>query len=461
MSKSGTRAPGIELPIALDRGRGSIRRQLEDALRAAIRDGTLSGGTALPSSRVLAGDLSVSRRLVVETYAQLTAEGYLVTAPRARTCVSELAAAPAATAPRATANAPLYDLRPGTPDLGGFPRGAWRRAHAAILRDAPDDVLRYPDPRGAPELRAAVAEYLRRVRAVVCDGDRVVICSGVREAISILAGVLADAIGVEDPGPHERGEILTAAGSRPHALPVDGRGLCTDGLVDASLAAVLVTPAHQFPTGVALAAERRGELTAWASHGRLVIEDDYDAEFRYDRTPLSALQGLAPEHVAYVGSVSKTLSPALRLGWLVLPAWLVEPCVEAKRLRDGGTPTLPQLALGHLISSGEYDRHLRRARRRYRARRDALLRAIRRHLPAAQVTGMSAGLHVLVTLPSDVDMRALDDGAGRRRLTIASVGQFRLAPRTDDRALVIGYATLSDADHAMRLLAEAVADATG
>jgi GntR family transcriptional regulator/MocR family aminotransferase len=461
----GTRAVEIELPIVLDRVRGGLRRQLEEALRTAIRNGSLRAGTTLPSTRTLAGDLGVSRRLVVDSYAQLAAEGYLAPAPRSGTRVSELATAVAQAAPTPTADTPKYDLRPGTPDLAGFPRTAWRRATASVLRRAPDDALRYPDPRGHPELRRAVAEYVRRVRGVACDDGRVVICSGVREALSLLADVLADrrgTIGVEDPGLHEGGEIITAAGAGVCAVPVDGDGLCTDRLLAADPDAVLVTPAHQFPTGVPLAAVRRSELVAWARRGRLVIEDDYDAEYRYDRSPLQAVQGLAPDHVAYVGSVSKTLAPALRLGWLVLPPGLVAPVTEAKRLRDGGTGTLAQLALAHLIESGDYDRHLRRARLRYRARRDALLHALGLHIPAARVAGISAGLHVLVTLPPQTDLPALESSARRRRLAITPVARFyRLPPPAAAPQLVVGYGNVdaAAAEAAVRLLAEAIDDA--
>ncbi|HEX6022700.1 MAG TPA: PLP-dependent aminotransferase family protein [Solirubrobacter sp.] len=460
MAESGTRAVEIELPIVLDRDRGGLRRQLEEALRTAIRDGALRAGTTLPSTRTLAADLGVSRRLVVESYAQLAAEGYLATAPRSGTRVSELATGSAQAARTAAADAPWYDLRPGTPDLAGFPRTAWRRATTSVLRCTPDDALRYPDPRGHPELRRAVAAYVRRVRGVVCDEDRVVICSGVREALSLLAAVRRGTIGVEEPGLFEGAEIITAAGARVCAVPVDEDGLRTDRLLAADPDAVLVTPAHQFPTGVPLAAARRSELVAWARDGRLVIEDDYDAEYRYDRPPLQAVQGLAPDHVAYVGSVSKTLAPALRLGWLVLPPELVAPVTDAKRLRDGGTETLSQLALAHVLDSGDYDRHLRRARLRYRARRDALLQALRRHIPTARVAGISAGLHVLVTLPSGTDLRALEDSAQRRRLGITPVTRFYQGP-ADVNQLVVGYGNLdaAAAEAAVRLLAEAIDDA--
>jgi GntR family transcriptional regulator/MocR family aminotransferase len=320
----GTSSLGPEILVTLERGGDrSLRMQLEDALRATIRDGGLSAGSALPPTRTLAADLGVSRRLVLEAYEQLVAEGYLSTVPRGRTIVSDVGTV-APPQPPATLEPPLlYDLRPGTPDLAGFPRAAWQRAHARALREAPDDALRYPDPAGAPELRVALADYLRRVRGVAAAAERIVICAGFRQALTLIVGVLRSTgipmVGLENPGLFEGRAIIEAAGGRCQPLPVDDRGLKTKSLAEHALDAVIVTPAHQFPTGVPLAPERRAALSAWAAEDRLVIEDDYDAEFRYDRAPLAALQGLAPEHVAYAGTISKTLSPGMRLGWVVLP----------------------------------------------------------------------------------------------------------------------------------------------
>jgi GntR family transcriptional regulator/MocR family aminotransferase len=458
---------GGDLLLRLDRGAPRpLRAQLEEELRGAIRDGRLAADSRLPPTRSLAADLGVSRRLVVDSYAQLLAEGYLTSRAGAGTFVAAGAvSAPATPAPR-QAHALRYDFFPGNPDLAGFPRRAWLRAQRAVLREAPDSAFGYPDPRGALELRRALAGHLRRIRGVVADERTVLICGGAVQAIALLADVLGAGaeVAVEDPGLPLHREILAAAGMNLVALPVDEEGAHVEALERRHPAAVLVTPAHQSPTGTALPASRRSGLLAWArSREVLVIEDDYDAEFRYDRQPLGALQGLAPDRVAYMGTVSKTLAPALRLGWLVLPEPLVEPFAERKRLADAGSPTLEQLALARLIESGDYDRHLRQARRRYRARRDALVAAVARHLPGARVTGVAAGLHAIVRLPRPVDGLALMQSAAGRSVGVYPLGYGYLRPRPVDDALSLGYANLAEPaiEEGVRLLGLALEDLSG
>ena len=468
MAKTGTNFGPSELSVVLDRAaRAPLHVQLESGLREAIRSGRLTSATRLPASRVLAGDLGVSRRLVVEAYAQLVAEGYLRSRRGGGTFVAE-AAAPAVGGDAPAVPASLaFDFFPGAPDLAGFPRRAWLHAMRETLRDATDARLGYPDARGAPELRRAIAGHLGRVRGVVADAEMVVVCSGTAQALGLLARALGcggpAAIGVEDPClPHFRA-ILEAHGAEPRPLPVDGGGLATDAL-PSDVQAVLVTPSHQAPLGVALAPGRRAALLDWAAGtGRVVLEDDYDAEFRYDRAPLGALQGLAPERVVYLGTASKSLSPALRLGWMVLPPRLVEPVVRAKALADHGCPTLEQLALAHLIDSGALDRHLRQARRRYRARRDALVGAVARHLPGARVTGVAAGLHAVVRLPAPVDGVAIARAAAARSVGVYALGYCYAEVRARDDGLILGYANLPEPaiDEGVRRLAEAYASVAG
>jgi GntR family transcriptional regulator/MocR family aminotransferase len=455
---------GGDLLLRLDReAPRALRAQLEEELRGAIRDGRLAADSRLPPTRALAADLGVSRRLVVDSYAQLLAEGYLT----ARAGAGTFVAAGAVSAPAPPASPSLqalrYDFFPGSPDLAGFPRRAWLRAQRTVLREAPDSAFGYPDPRGAPQLRRALAGHLRRVRGVVADENTVLVCGGAAQAITLLAGVLGSGVevAVEDPGLPPHRAILSAAGASLVPLPLDEDGARVEALEHVSPAAVLVTPAHQSPTGTALSAGRRAALLAWArSREALVIEDDYDAEFRFDRQPLSALQGLAPDRVVHMGTVSKTLAPALRLGWLVLPERLVDVVAEHKRLADAGSPTLEQLALAHLIESGDYDRHLRQARRRYRARRDALVTAVARHLPGARVTGVAAGLHAIVRLPEPVDGLALMAAAGRRSVGVYPLGYGYLRPRPIDDGLVLGYANLAEPaiEEGVRLLALALED---
>lgn len=428
-------------------GKGSKRAQLEDRLRELVRDGTLAAGARLPSSRALAGDLSVSRRLVVETYAQLLAEGYLLARPGAGTFVASASTGVEPPSPSPLGRPLGFNFFPGAPDLGAFPRTLWARAVREVLAQAPSSAFAYPDPRGAPELRRALASYLRRVRGVVAEPDSIVVCSGATQGLALLGRVLArqgaEQVAVEDPSLPPHRAVLAYAGLRVIGVPVDEEGVRLDA-IDSRARALLTTPAHQCPTGVVLSPSRRSGLLEWAAQGGLVIEDDYDAEFRYDRAPLGALQGLAPEHVAYLGTVSKTLAPGLRLGWLVLPSALVGPVAEAKLLDDLGSPTVEQLALARLIATAAYDRHLRKARRRNRLRRDALIEAVDRYLPGATVSGISAGLHALVRLPAPVDGQLLMEKAADRSVGVYPLTLHQIDPPTATDALVLGYAGLSE-----------------
>jgi GntR family transcriptional regulator/MocR family aminotransferase len=453
----------VDVHLTLRRGPGAppLRAQLERALREAVREGRLQPGTALPSSRALARELATSRGVVVEAYAQLAAEGYLTARQGAATTVAARPA-PEGSAPRAPrapgAPAPvLVDFRTGRPDLAGFPRRAWLRALARVLHDAPDAALGYGDPRGAPELRAAVAGYLGRARGALGHPDDVVITAGTVQGLGLVWRALrargARRVGVEAPGWRAQADSVRAAGLEPVALPVDEAGLSAE---PAALAvdALVLTPAHQFPTGAVLAPERRAALVAWArERGTTLVEDDYDAEFRYDREPVGALQGLAPEHVVYAGSASKTLAPALRLGWLLAPPALAGALAAERARADRGSPALDQLALADLLERGELDRHLRRARRRYRARRAALLAALERELPGARVTGIAAGLHAVVALPGR-------PGADAAALAVAARERGVLVEPLDGEppALLLGYANVPEPAIArgVALLAEAL-----
>jgi GntR family transcriptional regulator/MocR family aminotransferase len=433
-------------------------------LRGAVRDGRLRAGERMPSSRVLARDLGVSRRLVVEAYAQLAAEGYLLARRGSGTIVNPVGAGAAAQPAGERERPPLdYDFFPGAPDLAGFPRAAWLRALRDVLRHAPDQALGYPDPRGAAELRGELASHLRRTRGVVADGGNVVVTAGCIQALGLIARCLGDGarIAVEDPGLPDHRMALEAAGAEVVPVRVDGHGIVVAELERAGVDAAVVTPAHQSPTGVAMTPDRRRALAAWAAAGRLVVEDDYDAEFRYDRPPLAALQGLDPRHIAYVGSASKVLAPGLRLGWAVLPEDLASAVAGARRLQDMGSPVIEQLALARLLSGGGYDRHMRAARRRYRVRRDALEAALAERLPGARLEGVAAGLHAVVRLPSPCDERALMKAARRRSVGVYPLGWAYAQPQSAGGALVLGYANLSEAAIAegVRRLAEAVAEA--
>lgn len=446
-------------------------RALQEALREAVRSGRLAAGTRLPSSRALAADLGVSRGLVTEAYEQLTAEGYLRSDRGSGTWVGGTVRTGRAAAATGPGGAPVpapgvfADFRPGTPDLSLFPRAAWAAAQRAVLTGLPHGALGYPDPRGLPVLRAALATLLARRRGVVADPDRLVVCSGVAQATTLLGTVLRTrghrAVGVEDPGSPEHDRLFAATGLDVVPLPLDGEGLRPGPLARADVRAVVVTPAHQFPSGIAWSAERRGMLLDWArTVDGHVLEDDYDGDFRYDRAPVGALQGLDPERVVYAGSVSKSLAPGLRLGWMVLPGALLDEVVERKRTMDLGHPSLDQAALAHLVTSGGYDRQLRRCQRAYRERRDALLAALERHFPGTSVTGIAAGLHVIARLPARFGppdrFVARAAGAGVVLRPLEEYGTAR--PADGAVRLVIGYAHLAPAVIAegMRRTAEAL-----
>ena len=440
MTANWTTLRELLLPAASQGGRG---RTVEAALRTAIRDGQLAPGVRLPSSRDLAAQLGVARGTVTAAYGQLTAEGYLTARRGSGTSVATTLAGPAASpAPAPSAPAWRYDLRPGLPALSEFPRAEWVAATRAALTELPDEALGYPDPAGLLELRTELAAYLGRVRAVTATAEDVVITHGGAEALSMMTAVLRahghDSIGVEDPGHPGQLDLLREHGLRPVSVPVDCDGLVVSALPP-SVRAVVVTAAHQFPLGTTLHPARRHALLAWArSCDGVIIEDDYDAEHRYDRPALRAMQAMDPARVTYLGSVSKTLAPALRLGWLVLPPALRTTTVARKKLTDLGCSPLPQAAFARLLRGGGYDRHLRRTRSTYRRRRDALLTAVAENVPAWQPIGVAAGLHVVLRLPSDVD-----DSVVSRRLADRGIhapalsGYSRLGTYP---GLVIGYA---------------------
>ncbi|HEY3726775.1 MAG TPA: PLP-dependent aminotransferase family protein [Solirubrobacteraceae bacterium] len=438
----------VDLLVTLDRAapRG-LRRQLEGQLRDGIRSSRLSAGSSLPSSRLLAQELGVARSVVVEAYGQLIAEGYLEARRGAGTQVAqrEGAAAPAldSLGEAAVGRTPSSAL----PDPAWFPRREWLRQMRAVLTDCPDAVFGYPHPQGAIELRRSLSEYLGRVRAVQTRAENVLVCGGFAQGLAVLCrGLQVRGVGriaVEDPCFSLHRRIIRAAGLEPVPVAVDDRGLVIEELSRLSVGAVLVAPAHSYPTGVVLAPGRRHELLAWAQErDALVIEDDYDAEFRYDRTPVGALQGLDPDHVVYGGSASKTLSPALRLGWLALPDHFLGDVLRAKFVDGIATEAFGQLALARFIDGGSFARHLRRVRPVYRARRDRLAGALRMHMPQATVTGAAAGLHLFVRLSPDTPERELVEAAHQHGLHIDPSSRHWANPDQAPPAILIGYGTV-------------------
>jgi GntR family transcriptional regulator/MocR family aminotransferase len=452
--------PGILVELERD-AELPLHEQIERSIRENIQAGRLAAGSCLPSSRALAAELGISRGVVTEAYGQLAAEGYLLSRQGAPVRVARTVRASGARPPaRSLLPSFPYHFHPGQPDLAGFPRDRWLRSLRAAWRQAPLDAVGYPDPRGVPALREALAEYLGRVRGVAAEPEQTLICTGFAQAFSLLCRWLAEhgveRVALEDPGWHPHRLIAEQAGLVVIPIPVDAEGIRVDALERSAASAVVVTPAHQFPTGVVLSRERRAALVEWAEEGeRLIVEDDFDAEFRYDDSGLGALQGLAPDRVAYIGSASKRLTPGMRLGWALLPSWLAWPLIQAKAVEDSGSEAIGQLALHDFIVRGELDRHIRRMRARYNRRREALVEALARHLPSACPGAAAAGLYELVELPPGTDEAALIAAAAERGVGLEGLALHRYGS-AGPPGLVLGFASLSEPaiEHGIRLLAE-------
>jgi GntR family transcriptional regulator/MocR family aminotransferase len=436
------------LTVAKDRP-GTLSAQIEGQFRVAIRDGSLRPGTPIPSTRDLASELGVSRKVVVDAYAQLAAEGYLAMRQGAQPRVADGPFFADKVAAPGTAPVPVrFDFLPARPDVSSFPRAAWARC----LRDAVADIsvadLGYGDAFGVEELRDGLAGYLGRVRGVVADRTRIVVTNGYLQGLGLVCRTLAARgarrIALEDPSSSEDSLIAARAGLEAVRVPVDEFGIRVDALVAADADAVVLTPAHQSPTGVVLAPDRRAALVAWLrARNAIAIEDDYDAEYRYDRPAVGALQGLDGDHVVYAGTASKVLAPALRLGWLVVPPALVGGMRDEKSLADQGTARIEQLAFARFLARGDLDRHLRKMRVRYRTKRDATIAALAAELPMATIRGIAAGLHVTVELPPGYDEEAIRRAAAGRGVAISTMGDYR-STVDGPPTLILGYSQMSE-----------------
>jgi GntR family transcriptional regulator/MocR family aminotransferase len=457
----------VDLLVELDRHADlPLHEQLERTLRDAIRDGRLQAGAPLPSSRGLAVELGVSRGVVTSAYDQLAAEGYLQTSQGAPVRVARGVRAHPPRPPTPSLLARFaYDFSPGLPDLAGFPRDRWLRSLRSAWRDTPLDAVGYGDPRGVSELREALADYVGRVRGAAADPEHVLICTGFRQGLALtcrwLRGNGIERVALEDPGWHAQRLIVEEAGLMVTPIPVDANGIDVSALSESAADAVVVTPAHQFPTGVALSAQRRAALIEWAERGdRLIIEDDYDAELCRER--VGALQGLAPDRVLYIGSASKRLTPGMRLGWMLPPSWLSWALISAKAIEDAGSEISGQLALADFIARGELERHLRRMRLRYAQRGSTLRAALARELPDWRLRGGGGGLHQLVELPVYMDEPALLAAAARHGVGIEGLS---LHSYTGDcpPGLVLGHAHMAEPaiERGVQLLTDALGGTPG
>jgi GntR family transcriptional regulator/MocR family aminotransferase len=440
----------MDLHLAIEPG-SPLRSQLERQLREGIRSGRLRTAARLPPSRELARELGVSRGVVVDAYSQLVAEGYLVARRGSGTEVAaSIAAQPAVNGAVARREPTIHHhLESGLPDVSGFPRQAWQAATAAALRELPDPWLTYGRPRGFSRLRVALADYLGRARATVATPREMIICAGLSHGLTLVWRALrergARRVAVEDPAWPGQPDSVALSGLEPVPVPVDASGLVVAELERAGVDAVIVTPAHQYPTGVVLSPERRGALIDWARrHDALIVEDDYDAEYRYDREPVAALQGLAPERVIYAGTASKTLAPALRLAWLIIPDHLTDEVTAQHLLTLAAPSVVEQAALAIMLERGQLERHLRQMRRRYRPRRDALVEALAAELPEARVGGAAAGLHLVAWLPEGADEAAIATRARERGVAIHTLHHDSAAVGPVPPALLLGYASLTE-----------------
>ncbi len=462
-SNSGSRDLHLDLREALRPGARGAKDALIAALRDAVRSGRLAAGTRLPPSRTLAADLGLARNTVADAYAELVAEGWLASKQGAGTWVVDTAhvsapVSPVPPRPHGARVAPVHNLMPGTPDVSEFPRTQWAASTRRALTAAPTEAFRMGDPRGRPELRSALAEYLARARGVRASPDSIVICAGVRHAVELLARTLGGPIAVEAYGLFIFRDVIAACGVDTVPIGIDDKGAVVAELDSSAATSALLTPAHHNPLGVPLDPARRMAAVEWADRtGGFVFDDDYDGEFRFDRQPVGALQALRPERVAYLGSTSKSLAQVLRLGWMVLPDELVDPVVETAGGQQFYVDAITQLTLADFITGGHYDRHIRRMRGRYRRRRDALVSALSRF--QVEVGGLDAGLNLLVTLPDGAEPEVMHR-CGEAGITLVGLSIMRhphAAPDVPHRdGLVIGFA--APAEHGFAAAVSALCD---
>jgi GntR family transcriptional regulator/MocR family aminotransferase len=462
------RSPHADLDLHLEVGETRPARALERALRDAIAAGRVSPGGRLPASRSLAADLGIARATVAEVYGQLTAEGWLESRVGAGTWVAETTAAGPAgreTPEPGTGPRPYWG---GIPDASLFPRREWAAAARRAADVAVTAELGYPERRGSVRLRQELAGYLRRTRGAQASAEQIVIGQGFSGLLTLVCHAMAAAgartLAVEEYGHAAHRQIASAAGLDLIPLPVDAEGADVARL-GAGTDGVLLTPAHQFPTGVPLSPARRRAVTAWAQgSGGLVIEDDYDGEFRYDRRAVGALQGMAPGHVIYIGTSSKALAPAVGLGWAVVPQARMAVLLAQRPVLGEPRDTLNQLTLAEFIAGHSYDRHVRRMRAEYRRRREHLAAQLAARVPAARLAGVPAGIQALVVLPDGTDPGRVTAAGLRRGLAFSALREYAASAGTaQPAAVVLGFGAspatraLADIDLAVAAIEDGIA----
>ena len=453
-ANSASRDLHLDLRQTITPGARGARDLLLGSLRDAVRSGRLAPGTMLPPSRSLAIDLGLARNTVAEAYAELVAEGWLASRQGAGTWVVNVSGAAVPATPRGVRVIPTHNLMAGSPDVSEFPRAAWVAATRRALAKAPTEALRMGDPRGRPELREALTEYLARARGVRTSPESIVICAGVRHAVELLARVVGGPIAVEAYALFIFREAIAALGVGTVPIGLDEFGAVVSDLDALDVPAVLLTPAHHNPQGMSLHPSRRTAVVEWAQRtGGFVLDDDYDGEFRYDRQPVGALQALCPERVAYLGSTSKSLAQTLRLGWMALPDDLVDPVIDAAGGSQFYVDAINQLTMAEFITSGQYDRHIRKMRARYRRRRDTIVEALAGF--DVGISGLAAGVNVLLTLPDGSEHEVLRR-AGEADIALQGLSRMRhpLAGSDNRDGVIVGFAAPSE--HAFPAAVEAL-----
>ncbi|WP_256759394.1 PLP-dependent aminotransferase family protein [Cohnella sp. WQ 127256] len=450
--------------ITIDRASGDpLFRQIYTGFRTKILQGEMRGGEPLPSTRELASNLQVSRNVVVEAYEQLLAEGYIEGRHGSGTYVAEgtyldshdYMPLPSLDLSQQSAINEIEDLinfRHGIPALDFFPRQLWGRLAKNLCIDAPNEAFGYGKPEGSFELRRVLARYLHRTRGVICEPDQLIITTGATQAFSLISKLLlSDEDGskviIEDPITHELHQIFSQPGSTLHPVPVDWNGMMTHLLpTDIKPNFIYVTPSHQFPLGGVLPIQRRVQLIQYAATtGSYIVEDDYDSEFRYESAPISSLQGLDPDHVIYIGTFSKILSPALRMGYIILPRSLVQVARSLKWLTDLHTPSLEQLTLASFIEEGHLDRHVSKMKKLYRKRRDFLMRLLTQTF-ADNVTihGYSTGLHLIAEFSNVTFTPALLEHFEQYGVRVYPVSIHAIYKDNHHNRVILGYGNLSE-----------------
>lgn len=438
-----------ELLLSVDRrGGGALGRQIETQLRGTISSGVLPTGTALPSTRVLAEDLAVSRGVVARAYRQLAAEGYITLRQGANPCVNGHSATGGISAHQESGSTEKYrfDLRPDLPDLASFPRSGWSRAQQRALQSASTRELGNTDGRGLWSLRAELAAYLGRSRGVLVQPENLVVTAGTSQSLGLVTRALAaegvSEIAFENPSCARHHEAVRMAGMDLRAMRIDEQGLIVSELHDAGSRAVVVCPTHQFPTGPRLSESRREALIAWATDtGGLIIE--CDSELRDDNAPVATLQRQAPDRVIYLGSTRKTLGPCASLGWAVLPDRLI-PSVQELSTSLLHVSSFDQLAFVDFLARGDYDRHIRKMREIYRKRRAVLIDALHTELPDSLIGGPALGLHVVLLTPSGA-ARSVCAFARESGVALDSFSDHALPGYDGPEGLLVGFGQLSEA----------------